>query len=315
MLLIGNIIATSAALLPLAMASEESKVPEWTVVYHSGNFKGRGEYLRLMLEDADVPYQNLGDNLFGATGMMDAFRGSPEAAAKEDDHFPVFFPPAIWHRPADGEEVLVNQVGACLIYIGDQLGYAPKSAAEKARANSILLNALDYVSEGRSSFHPVKNSMSYKDQKEEGDKVSKEFSQLRMKLFLHHFNKVVKKNADPKKPIAGGSGITYADFALFYALDATASQFNSEHYEHAWDNTAVPELKAYYEWIKARPKLQAYFQSDRCKRKQSYAPFSPTGSSCHSHEPFSHTTGFSLFAFSFCRRQHDVNLLPTTTAL
>ena len=43
------------------MASEESKVPEWTVVYHSGNFKGRGEYLRLMLEDAGVSYQNLGE--------------------------------------------------------------------------------------------------------------------------------------------------------------------------------------------------------------------------------------------------------------
>jgi len=255
--------------------------PEWTILYHSpGKFKGRGEYLRLMLEDAGISYVDSGDHLYGPEGRMDAFRGSPEAVAAKDDHYPVFFPPALWHRPAagaqDGEEepVLINQVGACMIYLGDQLGYAPQTAAEKARANCIMLNALDYVSEGRSSFHPVKNSMSYNDQKEEGDKVSKEFSQLRMKIFLQHFNKVVKTNntkkAGPKSPIAGGSSLTYADFALFHAIDATASQFNSDFYEHAWDNTPVPELKLYYEWMKARPNLQAYFQSDRCARKCFY---------------------------------------------
>jgi glutathione S-transferase len=242
--------------------------PEWTLLYHApGKIKGRGEFLRLMLEDAGVAYVNSDDNLYGPTGMMDAFRGSPENAAAESGHYPVFFPPGLWHRPADGDEVLINQVGACMIYLGDQLGYAPQTVAEKARANSIMLNALDYVSEGRSSFHPVQNTMSYSDQKEQGDKVSKEFSEHRMKLFLHHFNKVVKTNPSPESPIAGGSDVTYADFALFHSLDATASQFNSDFYEHAWDNTDVPELKRYYEWIKARPKLQVYFQSDRCARK------------------------------------------------
>jgi len=252
--------------------TSSSDVPEWTVLYHApGKFKGRGEFLRLMLEDAGVSdYKNTAEGLYGPTGMMDAFRGSPEAVSSSSEHdpsFPVFFPPAIWHRPANGEEVVINQVGACLIYLGDQLGYAPKTAVEKARANSIMLNALDYVSDGRSSFHPVKNSMSYNDQKEEGDKASKEFTETRMQFFLHHFNKVVKKNAKPAMAIAGGPSLTYADFAMFYALDATASQFNSDFYEKAWDNTNVSELKAYYEWIKARPNLKAYFESDRCARK------------------------------------------------
>lgn len=257
------------------MTSENDKAPEWTILYHwPGLFKGRAEYLRLMLEDAKVSYKVSGEDLNGPTtvaptGMMDGFRGTPEAVDKDDGSvpFPIFFPPAIWHRPKDGEEVLINQVGACVIYLGDQLGYAPKSTAEKARANCIMLNSLDYVNEGKTSFHPVNKHMSYKDQKGEGDGVSKEFTQQRMKIFLHHFNKIVKKNSDPKKPIAGGPGLTYADFALFYALDATAFQFNSEFYQRAWDNTNVPELKQYYEWIKDRPNLQAYFQSDRCPRK------------------------------------------------
>ncbi len=247
---------------------------EWTLLYHvqfdGSRCKGRAEFLRLILEDSSTQYKDCGDDLYGAGGMMDCFRGSVAAidASASDVRFPfpVLFPPAIWHRPKDGDAVLINQVGACMIYLGDKLGYAPLSDAEKARANSIMLNSLDYLSEGRQSFHPVKNHMSYKDQKEEGDKVSKEFSGERMLTFLHHFNKVVLKNKTPLSPIAGGDNVTYADFCLFHVLDATKAQFNSEFYENAWDNANVPQLKEYYEWFKLRPKLQEYFRSDRCVR-------------------------------------------------
>ena len=248
---------------------------EWTLYYHvkpDGSLtKGRAEFLRLLFEDSSTPYKDCGDDLYGPTGMMDCFRGSIAAidASASDNRFPfpVMFPPAIWHRPKDGEAVLINQVAACLIYLGDKLGYAPLTDVEKARANSIMFNALDYISEGRQSFHPVKNNMSYKDQKEQGDRVSLEFSSGRMHTFLHHFNKIVLKNGSSTKPIAGGENVTYADFCLFHVLDATKAQFNSGFYGNAWDNANVPSLKEYYEWMKSRPKLQAYLQSDRCPRK------------------------------------------------
>jgi len=269
--------------------TSKSGTPEWTIFYHApGKFKGRGEFLRLMLEDKGITdYVDTDADLYGPEGLMDCFRGSSEAVkgpAKAKDQatalplYPSFFPPAIWHRPKNNkeEEVFVNQVGACMIYLGEQLGYAPASSAERARADMILLNSCDYIAEGRLSFHPVKNSMSYNDQKEEGDKCSKEFSNSRMLFWLHHFNKIVRYNnqhfkrggaiAD-KIPIAGGPRVTYADFALFHVLDATSAQFNSELYEHAWDKADVPELKEYYHWIKERPNLQAYFRSDRCARK------------------------------------------------
>jgi glutathione S-transferase len=289
-----------------------STPPEWTVVYHSpGKFKGRGEFLRLMLEDAGKTYANQGEEMYGPTGMMDCFRGSVEAIDsdlnKSPFPFSTFFPPAIWHRPANGEEVLINQVGACMIYLGDKLGYAPASAAEKARADCIMLNCLDLIAEGRSSFHPVKNSMSYHDQKEEGDKVSKEFSQGRLKTYLHHFNKVVVRNGGPKKPVAGGPGITYADFALFHVLDATAFQFNSALYEQAWDSTNVPALKEYYAWMKARPNLQAYFQSDRCARKCHSSKFNVLCLSFLVVLPQFILLTSLFMIYSFRRRQYDVN--------
>lgn len=238
---------------------------EWTILYHGTSFKGRAEFLRLMLEDAQAPYVGSNEQLYGPAGLMDAFRGTPEAV--RDNHgaiFPLFYPPAIWHQPGNGEEpVMINQVGACMIYLGEKLGYSPKTSPERARANSVLLNALDYMSEGRMSFHPVNSKMSYKDQKEEGDKASKSFSETRLKMFLYHFNKVVAIHGS-KMPVAGGSSVTYADFALLHVLDATVYQFNKEFYNFVWDNLDLPDLKDYYLWMKSRPHLQAYFASPRC---------------------------------------------------
>ena len=241
--------------------------------YHGGakrEFKGRAEFLQLMLEDKKVPYSVSGDNLYGPKGMMDCFRGSAEAVLA-DTHSkanPIFFPPALLHKPSDGsDQILINQVGACVMYLGDVLGYDPKTAKERALANTITLNALDYIAEGRSSFHPVKNSMSYKDQQKEGDAASLEFTKTRMTIWLAHFEKLVKKNGSSTCPIAGSTDVTYADFVLFHVLDASIAQFNNEKYDMVWDKLNLKSLKEYHQWIKSRPNLKAYFESDRPARK------------------------------------------------
>jgi glutathione S-transferase len=204
---------------------------------------------------------------------MDMFRGTADDILSDLEtpsicSFPCLYPPAILHQPtAHGtEEVLVNQVGACMIYLADALGYAPATHAEKARANCMMMNAIDYIADGRSSFHPVQNTMSYHDQKEEGDRVSKEFSTGRMLKYLAYFHKMVHR-AGPHAPVAGGPGVTFADFALFHVLDATVSQFNTDYYNMAWNKLDAPALKEYYTWMGARPNLVAYFASDRRFRK------------------------------------------------
>jgi hypothetical protein len=114
-----------------------------------------------------------------------------------------------------------------MVYLAEMLGCAPSTPAERGRAESVMANALDYISEGRSSFHHIKNLASYKTQKKEGDRVSKEFSANRMLLWLAHFGKVVRKYG-PTNAVAGGASVTFADFALFHVLDATVHQFNTE---------------------------------------------------------------------------------------
>jgi glutathione S-transferase len=251
---------------------DQDDITEWKILYHApGQFKGQGEFLRLMLEDAGVLYQNSDEQMYGPNGLMDAFRGPIDGSVQNTTGpatFPLLFPPAIWHRPKDSGSVapiMINQTAACMMYIGDILGYTPSSPVERARANAITLNVMDYIAEGRASFHPVKNLMSYKDQKEEGDKASQEFVKTRMRIYLYHFQNVVVTSG-VTAPVAGGTSITYADFALFHVLDATVAQFNTEFYDNAWDTFDGKELKEYYQWMKQRPSLQPYFQSDRCAR-------------------------------------------------
>ena len=202
--------------------------------------------------------------IYGPEGHMDAFRGTADATLLDNAPFPVMFPPVIWHRPASGEEVYVNQTATCLVYLAKHFGYAPSSPAECARADQITQNAVDYIAEGRSSFHPLNQKESYSKQKDEADKASKQWSSGRMGIWLQHFEKVVKR-AGPEKPVAGGTSISYADFMLFHALDATEAQFNSDFYGKAWDSLNLPALKAYKAWMQSRPKLQAYFASERRK--------------------------------------------------
>jgi glutathione S-transferase len=218
-----------------------------------------------MLEDAGADYSNSADKLYGPDGRMDSFRGSALNVTKELPDFPpLFFPPAIWHRPKDGSsEVRINQVAACMTYLGEALGYKPATAAERARADMITQNALDYLSAGRSSFHPVNNAASYHDQKEEGDKQSMIFSQTKMLVFLNHFEKVLKSHKNRGGPVAGGENLTYADFALYHVLNATISQFNNDVYNFAWDAAALPLLKAFYKKIHERPNIVAYHASRR----------------------------------------------------
>jgi len=248
----------------------------WRILYHSGNFKGRAEFIRLILEDAGVHYEESAEQLYGPDGFCDAFRGlgssekglgagAADYVVKDTAPFPVMFPPILHYKPGPNEsEVFINQVPAIMRYCAGQLGYLPRGVVQTAMADEIMLNANDLVAEGRACFHPVDNKASYTSQKEEADKASKKFAQDRLPVWLGHFEKVVKKlRPDGDGPIL--DRVTYADFMLFHALDSAEAQFNSEFYGKAWDLAAVPTLKTWKAWLTSRPKLASYLTSSQRK--------------------------------------------------
>lgn len=256
-----------------------STASEWTVLYHTGNppFAGRAQPIRMLFTDAGVPFQETSENLYGPNGHCDMFRGSVDnkkvfdkaSAQKHAAPFPVIAPPIIWHRPNlrqnddrgkqdededEDEEVFINQLPAILRYVGTCLGYAPSKRSDVAKCDKILLDVCDFISEGRTSFHPVDNSASYTAQVEEGDRVSKEWSERRMLIWLHSFEKVLEKRTHALYVI--GEKVTYADIALYWACDATQAQFDNENYNYAWENSDLPLLKQWKKTFDERPNLK-----------------------------------------------------------
>jgi glutathione S-transferase len=241
-----------------------SPPPEWTILYHMGNppFAGRAQPIRMLFTDAGVVFTETNAGLYGPDGYCDMFRGSgdkmkifdKESAQKQSAPFPVVAPPIIWHRPNDGDEVFINQLPAIMRYVGTSLGYAPSKLSDTAKCDKILLDVCDYISEGRSSFHPVDNSASYSIQKDEGDRVSKEWSQRRMLIWLYCFEKMLQKSSHEWFVV--GDKVTYADIALYWACDATISQFENEKYGFPWTKAELPLLKAFKKAFDERPNIK-----------------------------------------------------------
>ena len=255
-------------------SSDAEKRPTWTLLYHQFDnpFPGRAQPIRILFADAGVDFLETGENLYGPEGFCDVFRGSgankkvfdKEQAKKQLAPYPVMAPPIIWHnRESEGkEDVFVNQLPNILRYVGTVLGYSPKSQdpGDIAKCDKILLDVCDYITEGRNSFHPVDIEASYSVQKEEGNRVSKEWSKRRMMMWLHCFEKMLEKG-----PFSKGQGgfavsdeVTYADIALYWACEATHAQFDNEFYDYAWTNAEIPLLKKFKETFDKRPNIAGW---------------------------------------------------------
>ena len=59
------------------MDTASGEVTTWTVLYHKGppgsEFKGRGEFLKLLFEDAGVPYHFSNAHLYGPDSWVDMY--------------------------------------------------------------------------------------------------------------------------------------------------------------------------------------------------------------------------------------------------
>jgi len=117
---------------------------------------GRGEYVRLALEEAGAPYVDVArERDTGMDEMMALMEG-------EGTKHPSFAPPFL----RDGR-ILVGQVAAILLYLGPRLGLAPKSEASALWTNQIQLTITDFVAEAHDVHHPISVGLYYEDQKKE----------------------------------------------------------------------------------------------------------------------------------------------------
>ena len=213
-------------------------------LYYWPSIQGRGEFVRLALEEAGVDYVDVARRDGGVDLLM--------AALEVGDH-PSFAPPFL----KAGEQT-IGQVANILLYLGEQHGLAPRTEPGRLWVHQLQLTIADLVTEAHDTHHPIASMLYYADQKPEAKRRAADFVETRIPKFMAYFARLLA-NPEPRDYLLG-ERVSYADLSLFqvieglrYAFPNAMKKIEQEH----------PELTGLRDRVAARPKISAYLASPR----------------------------------------------------
>ncbi|KAF5620496.1 glutathione S-transferase [Fusarium sp. NRRL 52700] len=242
---------------------------------------GRGEFVRLVFEEAGVPYSDVAQNVDKG---MEAVKSLTSTDNIGDEHNPpALAPPALKHG-----HLLISQTPNILLYVAPRVGLAPKEGNGVYHLNEIVLTILDgLVNELHDTHHPIAISLYYEDQKDESKKKSEYFIKERLPKYFKYMQRVLDAKTSGEGPWLYGDSLTYADLVLFQVSDTYTTSikvsFESLTTHQAVDGTKFAFPKStealnksgeydgvfrLYNAVKERPNIRKYLQSDR-RRKYS----------------------------------------------
>jgi glutathione S-transferase len=208
--------------------------------------QGRGEFVRLALEEAGAAYVDVAREDGGERALM------ADISDPALDH-PPFAPPYL----VDGD-LVIGQTANILLHLGLRHGLAPRDEAGRLWVNQLQLTIADLVAEAHDVHHPVGMGLYYEDQKPEAARRAEEFRNHRMNKYLGWFETVLTRA--PEGGWLTGAALTYADLSLFQAVEGLRYAF-----PHAMKRLE-PKLGRVLEVrdrVAERPNIQAYLASDR----------------------------------------------------
>jgi glutathione S-transferase len=208
---------------------------------------GRGEYVRLVLEDAGAEYVDV--------VRLAADRGGALMAWMKGDRTGMlpYAPPILEH----GELVLAQTAVICR-YLASRHGLVPANEANRLLADQLQLTVADLVAEAHDTHHPISTGAYYEDQKPEARKRAEAFLTQRMPKYLGFFERVLER-ADGDGGVLGAA-ICYVDLSLFHSLEGLAYAFPKGFAARSGD---FPRLMALRAKVAERPRLAAYLASER----------------------------------------------------
>ena len=220
-------------------------------LYYWPQIQGRGEFVRLALEEAGADYLDVARLPEKGGGGMRALLRFLEDRRLER---PAFAPPFL----RAGRRI-VGQTANILLFLGPRLRLAPRAEADRLWLHQLQLTVADLVEEVHGTHHPIAGSLYYDDQKPEARRRAALFLEERLPKFLGYFERVLERN-----PRRGGwlvgARLTYADLSLFqvveglrYAFPRSLARVERKH----------PRLVELHDRLAARPNLAAYLASGR----------------------------------------------------
>jgi len=218
-------------------------------LYYWSEIPGRGEFVRLVLEEADAPYVDVARRPREEGGGDEAVLAF--YAGRNTGH-PIFAPPVL----EQGDLVLAQTAAICH-FLGRRHGLAPRDEAGEIQALELQLTIADLVGEVHDTHHPISAWLYYEDQKAEAKQRAAHFLEKRLPRFLDYFERVLRHNGGE---VLVGSQLSHADLSLFQAIEGLAYAFPRAF---ASASEAAPGVLALRERVRARPRISAYLASER----------------------------------------------------
>jgi glutathione S-transferase len=210
--------------------------------------QGRGEFVRLALEEAGAAYIDVArqDDEAGGIEPMLARLSDP------DNPRPPFAPPFL----RDGD-IVIGQTAAILLYLGPRLGLVGETERDRIWTHQLQLTIADAVNEAHDTHHPVGVGLYYAEQKPEALRRARQFREARIPKFLGYFERVLAANGGAR---LAGPDLSYADLSLFQLVDGLLYAFPRAAAAALRD---TPQVMRLHEAVAQRPRMAAYLASAR----------------------------------------------------
>mgnify|MGYP001544792852 CR=1 FL=1 len=179
-------------------------------LFYWPGIQGRGEFVRLALEDAGAGYDDVARQSGGMDRMMAMMRGPREKR-------PPYAPPFL-----KAGKLVIAQVAGILFYLGPKLKLAPKSEADRLWLHQLELTVTDFVKEIHDTHHPVGAGLYYQDQKKEAKRYVEGFLGERAPKYLGYFETVLTRSGGPWLL---GRRCTYIDLSMFQLVEGLRYAF------------------------------------------------------------------------------------------
>ena len=217
-------------------------------LYYWPGIPGRGEFVRLALEDAGAAYVDIAAEPTDGLAAVD--RGLDFDASSRAPFAPPFL------RAGDIE---VSHVANILAFLGPRLSLAPETEADRLWWHGLQLTLADFTAEIHDTHHPIASGLHYADQKSEAVRRAGAFVDNRLPRFLDYFEAVLAHNPAGEHWLVGNA-CTTADLSLFQILAGLDYAFPNAMRAHA---EAIPRLLRLAAAVAARERLAAYLKSPR----------------------------------------------------
>ena len=218
-------------------------------LYYWPEIQGRGEFVRLALEDARADYVDVA-RLPKHSGTAALMRFLESRSVER----PPFAPPFL-----KAGDLVIGQTANILLYLGPRLGLAPKGKAGQLWAHQLQLTIADWVAEVHDTHHPISGGLYYDEQKGEAKRRAADFRAERLPKFLDYFERVLECNPKGTGYLLG-KAVSYVDLSMFqmiaglrYAFPAAMARLEPKY----------PRLAALHDRVSVRPRIAAYLSSPR----------------------------------------------------